>query len=224
MTEGWTGAGRRLVGCKIGLTSKAVQLQFGVDQPDYGVLFADMALADCEEVPAGSLLQPRVEGEIAFRLARDLGEERLTVSDLMEAIDYAVAAIEIVDSRIEGWNIRIADTIADNASSGRFVLGSDPRRLGSFDIRLCGAVLERNGQPVSFGAGAASLGNPLFATLWLARRMIAAGRPLREGDIVMSGALGPMVPARPGDAFELRINGVGSVRTSFAAAPPAQAR
>jgi 2-keto-4-pentenoate hydratase len=208
-------AGRRLVGRKIGLTSRAVQAQLGVDEPDYGMLFADMAVADGEEIDIGRLLQPRIEGEIAFRLNRDLPHPDITPSELTAAIDCAFAALEIVDSRIAGWDIRLSDTIADNASSGLFAIGSTPCRLTDFDHRLCGMVLERRGDPVSVGAGAACLGNPLTATLWLARRMACVGRPLQAGDIVLSGALGPMVTVEPGDHFDLRINGVGSVRAAF---------
>lgn len=217
-TAHWLAEGRRLVGRKIGLTSKSVQSQLGVGEPDYGMLFADMAVADGEEVATHTVMQPRVEGEVAFCLGRDLLDPQLTMTDIISAIDYAVAAIEIVGSRIARWDIKIVDTIADNASSGMYVLGNQPRRLGDFDARLCGMVLERRGQAVSFGAGAACLGNPLNATLWLARKMAVVGRPLKAGDLVLSGALGPMVPVQPGDVFNLRINGLGSVRAAFSAA------
>lgn len=208
-------AGRRLVGRKIGLTSKAVQTQLGVGQPDYGMLFADMAVAEGEDIRLADVLQPKVEAEIAFVLGDDLDDDQLTVADVMSAIDYAVAAIEVVGSRVANWDIRILDTIADNASSGLYVLGSEPRILGQFDPRLCGMVMEKNGEPVSVGAGAACLGNPLSAALWLAKVMARVGRPLRAGDTILSGALGPMSPAAPGDVFEARINGLGSVRASF---------
>ena len=214
-TRRWVAEGRRLAGRKIGLTSKAVQTQLGVDAPDYGMLFADMSVADGEEILTNTLLQPRVEGEVAFCLRRDLIDPQSTMADVMRAIDYAVAAIEVVSSRIDRWDIKITDTIADNASSGRYVLGNEPRRLGDFDARLCGMSLERRGEQVSLGAGAACLGNPLNATLWLARKMAATERPLHAGDIVMSGALGPMVAVKPGDVFDLRINGLGSVRAVF---------
>lgn len=208
-------AGRRLVGRKIGLTSKAVQAQLGVGQPDYGMLFADMAVAEGEDIALSAVLQPKVEAEIAFILGDDLDDEHLTPADVMNAIDYAVAAIEVVGSRVAKWDIRILDTIADNASSGLYVLGSEPRTLGEFDPRLCGMVMEKKGEPVSVGAGAACLGNPLTAALWLAKTMVRVGRPLRAGDTILSGALGPMAPAAPGDVFEARINGLGSVRASF---------
>lgn len=208
--------GRRLVGRKIGLTSKAVQAQLGVHQPDYGMLFADMAVAEGEDITRGAILQPKVEAEIAFVLGRDLTGEDVTVADLMGAIDYAVAAIEVVGSRIANWDIGILDTIADNASSGLYVLGTEPKRLQDVDLRLCGMVMERRGEPVSVGVGAACMGNPLTGALWLARVMSRVGRPLQAGDTILSGALGPMFAAVPGDVFEARIQGLGSVRAAFA--------
>jgi 2-keto-4-pentenoate hydratase len=208
-------AGRRLVGRKIGLTAASVRRQLGVDQPDYGMLFADMALADGDCVEPGRVLQPKVEAEVAFVLGRPLDDEQVTMTDMLSAVDYALPAIEIVGSRIAAWNIRLADTIADNASSGLFVLGSSPRSIRDIDLALCGAVIERRGEPVSTGAGAACMGNPLKAALWLARTMVRNGRPLRAGDIILSGALGPMVQANAGDRFEARINGLGSVSIDF---------
>lgn len=215
-TDRWMMAGRRVVGKKIGLTAKTIQAQLKVDQPDYGVLYADMDVPDGEPIDISRVLQPRVEAEVAFVMAEDLDEERLTTADVISAIDYAVAAIEVVGSRVRDWKISILDTVADNASSGLYVIGQDPRPLGSFDMRLCGMVMERSGEPVSVGAGAACLGSPINATLWLARTMARIGNPLRKGDLVLSGALGPMIPARPGDVFEARINGLGSVRAAFA--------
>ncbi len=208
--------GRRLVGCKIGLTAAAVQKQLGVDQPDFGMLFDDMGYLDGELIPATILTQPRIEAEIAFVMGRDLTLPWPGPVDLMNAIDYAVPALEIVGSRIKNWDIRITDTIADNASSSAYVLGTRPSKLANLDMRLCGMVLEQRGEPVSVGAGAACLGHPLNAMLWLARRMVALETPLRAGDLVLSGALGPMVPVQPGDVFEARISGLGSVRAMFA--------
>jgi 2-keto-4-pentenoate hydratase len=209
--------GRRMVGRKIGLTALAVQKQLGVDQPDYGVLFDDMGYFDGEVIPAALLTQPRIEVEVAFVLGRDLRAPHPGQVELLRAIDYALPAMEIVGSRIRDWAIRITDTIADNASASAFVLGTRPRKLEKLDLRLCGMVLERRGEPVSLGAGAACLGNPLNALLWLARKMVALNTPLRAGDVVLSGALGPMVPVRPGDVFEARINGLGSLRAIFEA-------
>ncbi|MGE4373666.1 MAG: 2-keto-4-pentenoate hydratase [Xanthobacter sp.] len=209
-------AGRRLVGRKIGLTSRAVQAQLGVDQPDYGMLFDDMAVLDGWEVTQGRLLQPKVEAEVAFVLERDLDEERLTIADVLRAIAFALPAIEIVDSRIADWKIGILDTIADNASSGLYVLGSTPKKLEHLELRTAGMVMESAGEPVSVGAGAACLGDPLSAVLWLARTMARVGRPLKAGDTVLSGALGPMAQVQWGSVYEARIEGLGSVRAAFA--------
>jgi 2-keto-4-pentenoate hydratase len=215
-TQHWIAQGRRLVGRKIGLTSTAVQQQLGVDQPDFGMLFADMAACDGEPIAEDAVLQPKAEAEIAFVLERDLDIEQPTVADVMRAIGYAVVAIEVVGSRIANWNIRLLDTVADNASSGMFVLGNTPHALKGLDLRDCAMQMVRGEQVVSTGAGHACLGHPLNATLWLARKMVEVGRPLKAGDVVLSGALGPMVAAQPGDVFEARVGGLGSVRAAFA--------
>jgi 2-keto-4-pentenoate hydratase len=209
-------AGRRLSGRKIGLTALAVQKQLGVDQPDYGALFADMERGDGDEIAAGAVQQPRAEAEIALILERDLAHEQPTLADLIRAVAYAVPAIEIVGSRIANWDIRIVDTIADNASSGLYVLGGPARRIDGLDLRSCRMTMSKNEQQASSGDGAACLGNPLHAALWLARRMVKSGTPLRAGDTIMTGALGPMVAAQPGDVMVAEISGVGSVRTVFA--------
>jgi 2-keto-4-pentenoate hydratase len=214
-TKYWTAKGRRLIGRKIGLTSKAVQAQLGVDQPDYGMLFADMLVTDGEEVPLSKIIQPKVEGEVALVLKHDLDGADITLAQLTAAVDYVVAAIEIVDSRIEKWNIKIQDTIADNASSGLFVLGTERKTLSGLDLPACEMTMTRRGEKISQGTGAACLGNPLNAALWLARAMVEVGAPLKAGDVIMSGALGPMVGVAPGDAVEVAISGLGTVRTRF---------
>lgn len=217
LTERRLADGDRLVGRKIGITSPAVQRQFGIDTPDFGMLFADMAVPEGVEIPDGAVLQPRAEGEIALVLGADLDRERHTIADLFRAVDYLVPAIEVVGSRIRDWDITITDTIADNASAGRYVLGSRPVRLADAgDLGTAGMVMERRGEQVSVGAGAACLGHPLTAALWLADTSTRVGRPLRAGDTVMTGALGPVVPAEPGDVFEARIEGLGAVRATFA--------
>jgi 2-keto-4-pentenoate hydratase len=207
--------GRRLVGRKIGLTSKSVQSQLGVDSPDFGMLFADMAFNDTDEVPLAKVMQPKAEAEVAFVLEKDLTQPQVTLADVISAVAYALPAIEIVGSRIAKWDIKLLDTVADNASAGLFVLGATPRKLDGLDLRLCGMVMESRGEAVSVGAGAACLGHPLNAALWLARTMAEVGRPLRAGDVIMSGALGPMVGVNPGDVIDARVNGLGSVRTAF---------
>lgn len=194
-TERWINQGRRLVGRKIGLTSKAVQKQLGVDQPDFGMLFADMCVADGEAIDISRILQPKIEAEIALVIERPLTHAKHTVADIINATAYALPALEIVGSRVANWDIRLTDTIADNASSGLFVLGSRPVRLDAFDIINCGMLMERRGDQVSIGAGAACLGNPLHAAVWLADVMASVGNPLQAGDIIMTGALGPMVVA-----------------------------
>ena len=207
--------GERIVGRKIGLTSPAVQRQLGVDQPDFGTLFASMAYGDNEPMSLSSLIQPKVEAEIALVLERDLTEDRHTFADLIGATAYALAAIEVVDSRIEKWDIRFVDTVADNASSAMFVLGSRPVLLRDLDLAGCAMTLSQDGEVLSRGAGSACLGNPLNAAAWLADRMVQLGTPLRAGDVVLTGALGPMVAVtRPG-TFTTQIEGLGSVRATF---------
>lgn len=214
-TERHLAAGSRLVGRKIGLTARAVQQQLGVDQPDYGMLFAHMSVADGEPVAWRRLMQPKVEAEIALVMDRDLPEPGITGAQFLRAVAFALPAIEIVGSRIAEWNIRFVDTVADNASSGAFVLGNTPVALTGLDLRLAGMVMERSGQQVSLGAGAACLGHPVNAAVWLANKMATLGRGLKAGDVLLTGALGPMVPVRPGDAFDVRIQGLGSVRAVF---------
>jgi 2-keto-4-pentenoate hydratase len=204
------------VGRKIGLTSLAVQAQLGVDQPDFGMLFADMAVGDGEPVALGRLIQPKVEAEVALVIGRDLTHERHTYADLIRATEYVLPAIEIVDSRIENWNIRFVDTVADNASSGLFVLGGQPRRLQDVDLTACAMEMRRGEEVVSRGNGRACLGSPLNAAVWLADVMVRCGRPLLAGDIVLTGALGPMVSVRPGERFDVSVEGLGSVTALFA--------
>jgi 2-keto-4-pentenoate hydratase len=215
-TKRWLGEGRLLSGRKIGLTSQAVQRQFDVNQPDYGMLFADMAVPAGGVVAPGRLIQPKVEAEVALVMARGLPGPRITLAEVISAVDYAVCAIEIVDSAIAGWNINLIDTIADNASSGLYVLGTRPRRLEGLDLRLCGMLMQVGGQTASLGVGAACLGHPLNAVLWLAQTMARLGRPLEAGDTVLSGALGPMAGVHWGEAVKVEIAGLDSVEVTFA--------
>ncbi|MBC9249390.1 2-keto-4-pentenoate hydratase [Pseudomonas alcaligenes] len=207
--------GRRLVGRKIGLTSLAVQQQLGVDQPDFGMLFADMEVADGGAIDCSRLIQPKAEGEIAFVLGRDLPNVDTTLAELISAVEYLLPAIEIVDSAIADWKITLADTVADNASSALYVLGKQPTRLAALDLRLEGMLLEKNRAQAAIGVGAACLGNPLDACLWLARTMAEFGRPLQAGDVLLSGALGPMTPVVAGDHLHLRLTRLGEVGCRF---------
>lgn len=204
-------AGGRVSGKKIGLTSKTVQQQMGVDQPDYGVLLNDMEYLSGAELPMGRLIQPRAEGEIAFVVGRDLDEEGLSWGRFLRSIEYALPAIEIVDSAIANWQLTLVDTIADNASSGVYVLGLEPRKLGQVDLLSCGMDFRKNGVTESVGSGAACLGHPLLAAHWLARTMFQLGSPLKAGDVILSGALGPMFPLAQNDQVNLSISGLGSV-------------
>ncbi|WP_433194224.1 2-keto-4-pentenoate hydratase [Nocardia sp. CA-107356] len=208
-------AGATVVGRKIGLTSPAVQRQLGVDQPDFGVLFDDMQYNQDTPVPLSRLLQPKVEAEIAFVLAQDLVEGPLDDEQVRGAVDYAVAALEIVDSRIAGWDITFGDTVADNASSGLFVLGTERRTLDGFDPVSAQMQMSIDGRCVSTGTGAACLGDPLHALAWLARTTREFGQPLRAGQIVLSGALGPMAAIEAPGTATADITGLGSVTAAF---------
>lgn len=221
VTERRIAAGARLVGRKIGLTSAAVQRQIGVDRPDFGVLFEDMHYDDGQTIPFDRLLQPKAEGEIAFRLGRDLDDPALVSGPdaVRSAIDAALPAVEIVDSRIASWRIGITDTVADNASSGVYVLGTNATPLTGFRPVDATMTMRRNGTVVSEGTGRDCLGDPVEALLWLARTALEIGSPLRAGDLVLSGALGPMVDVHPGDVIEVAIEPLGTLTARFSATP-----
>lgn len=199
--------GNPRVGRKVGLTAEAVQRQLGVDQPDFGVLLADMDVTGLDEIPSARLLQPRIEAEVAFVLSCDVDD----AETVLDAVDHVVGALEIVDSRIDDWDISIVDTIADNASSALFVLGGERVALADIDTVAVEMTLERDGETVSTGSGAACLGDPREALRWVARTAERLGRPLRAGEIVLSGALGPMVPFGPGTHVTAHIAGLGAV-------------
>jgi 2-keto-4-pentenoate hydratase len=214
-TQHWVAQGRKIVGRKIGLTAKAVQAQLGVDQPDFGVLFDDMLIASGDVLNPAKALQPKVEAEVALVLAHDLDKSDATAQDVAAAVLHVLPAIEIVDSRIADWKITFADTVADNGSSAFFVLGDQPKPLHGLDLWTCGMALEVNGAVASLGAGVACLGHPLNAAAWLARTLSLRGEPLKAGDILMTGALGPMVAIQPGDQVKASIGGLGSVMFSY---------
>jgi 2-keto-4-pentenoate hydratase len=214
-TRYWVSRGRKIVGRKIGLTAKAVQAQLGVDQPDFGVLFDDMLIRSGGMLSPAKAIQPKVEAEVALVLAHDLDKADATAADVANAVLHVLPAIEIVDSRIADWKISFADTVADNGSSAFFVLGDQPRMLAGLDLWTCGMALEINGAVVSLGAGVACLGHPLNAAAWLARTLSLRGEPLKAGDILMTGALGPMAGLRPGDQIKASIGGLGSVMFSY---------
>ncbi|WP_237047894.1 2-keto-4-pentenoate hydratase [Lentzea guizhouensis] len=214
-----TAAGARVVGRKIGLTSPVVRQQLGVDQPDFGVLLDDMRYQDGAALPIGRLLQPRVEAEVAFVLGADLAQGPFDVATVAAAVDRVVASLEIVDSRIANWDITFADTVADNASAGLFVLAAQDFPLDAVVPREVEMTMSLNGEVVSTGTGAASLGDPLAALAWLATTALELGTPLATGDVVLSGALGPVVPVQAGDRVEATITGLGTVSASFAGEP-----
>jgi len=211
-------AGARVVGRKIGLTSPTVQRQIGVDRPDFGTLFDDMDVSGPAEIPDGRLLQPRAEAEIAFVLGRDLDRDDLDPDTVRAAVEHAVAALEIVDSRVANWDIRITDTVADNASGGLYVLGTRQVPLTRFEPRAVAMRVYVDDREISRGDGAACLGDPLAALLWLARTAREFGEPLRAGQVVLSGALGPLVPVVPGSTVRAEISSLGTVVARFAPA------
>jgi len=215
-TRYWEGQGRRIVGRKAGLTAKAVQAQFGVDQPDFGVLFDDMRISDGGQLDPARCIQPRAEAEIAFVLGADLPSQETIMEDLGGAIASVHAAIEIVDSRIADWKITFADTVADNGSSAFFVLSHDGKSLDGLDLYTAGMVMEVNDRIASLGAAAAAMDHPLNSAAWLARTLALRGEPLRAGDILLTGALGPIVPLKSGDHVCVRIGGVGKCSFRYA--------
>jgi 2-keto-4-pentenoate hydratase len=213
--EVWLKRGRTIAGQKIGLTSKAVQAQLGVDEPDFGVLFTDMILDDGAEVAWGKVLQPRVEGELAFVLRSDLKGERVSLEDVIKATEYVSPAIEICGSRIAGWDIRSADTISDNASTGLVVLGKTWVKPVLEELPRVSMALRHGGSTAAEGRGEACLGNPALAVAWLGETLTRFGGGLRAGDVVMSGAFAKMVAAEPGSGFVADFGDLGKVHVQF---------
>jgi 2-keto-4-pentenoate hydratase len=217
-TRYWEAQGRRIVGRKAGLTAEAVQKQLGVDQPDFGVLFDDMRVADGGRLDPARCIQAKAEAEIAFVLGRDLPSPDTTRDEVAAAVAKVHAAIEIVDSRIADWKISFADTVADNGSSAFFALSDQGLPVGGLDLEGAAMTMTINGEVASTGVGAAALGNPLNAAAWLARTLAERGEPLKAGDVLLAGALGPMVALKAGDEVVAEVVGIGTCSFTFAGA------
>lgn len=210
-------AGDAIVGKKIGVTSQAVQQMLDVHQPDFGFLTRQMHFAEGASISlaANKLIQPRAEGEIAFLLKRDLVGPGISEQDVLDATECVMPCFEIVDSRIQDWRIRIQDTVADNASCGLFVLGDTAVSPRQVDLVTCGMLVERNGQLLSTGAGAAALGSPVNCVAWLANTLGRFGIPLKAGEVILSGSLVPLEPVKAGDFMRVEIGGIGSASVRF---------
>lgn len=209
-------AGETIIGKKIGATSKPVQDFLEVYQPDFGMLLSGMVYQEGDTIPLDTLIQPKAEAELAFVLKEDLKGPGITAMDVIRATDYVLPCFEIVDSRITAWNIKIQDTVADNASCGVYVLGKtkgDPRKL---DITLAGMVLEKNGELFSTGVGAAVQGSPANAVAWLANTLGELGIPFKAGEVILSGSQSALVPVVDGDELVCTVGGLGSCRVKFA--------
>jgi 2-keto-4-pentenoate hydratase len=210
--------GEKIIGRKIGLTSKAIQQQLGVGEPDYGTLWHSSyypATAGRVEIPAGDFLQPRIEGEIAFLIGRPLREPGITAEEVLAATEACTLGIEIVASRIADWRIKLVDTIADNASYGGFTLGPWDRAMPAADLGALAMTIEHNGVLAAEGVGAAALGHPAVATAWLANKLLEFGVALEPGDIVISGGITKMLPVQAGDEFRFSLTGQPDVKVSF---------
>ncbi len=207
--------GERIVGKKIGVTSAAVMNMLGVGQPDFGYMLDGMIYGDGAAIDAGTLIQPKAEGEIAFVLKKDLMGPGVSAADVLAATEGVMACFEIVDSRVTDWKIKIQDTVADNASCGVFVLGDRMVDPYAVDLRTCGMVLEKNGEIVVTGAGAATMGSPVNAVVWLANTLGKLGIPLKAGEVILSGALGAMVPVKAGDNLRVTIGDIGGCSVRF---------
>ena len=207
--------GQKIVGKKIGLTSKAMQNLLGVGEPDYGHLLDSMVVENGGRISIEDVLQPKVEAEIAFILKKELRGPNVTTLDVLQATDYVVPALEIVDSRVKDWKIKLVDTVADNASSGYYVLGGKPTKIEDVDLELIGMVLTKNGDLVNTGVGAAALGNPASCVAWLANKLSEFDIPLRAGEVILSGALSAAEVATKGDTFTARFAHIGQVSVRF---------
>jgi len=211
-------AGQKIIGRKVGLTSAPMQKLLGVDEPDFGVLTDEMFVEDGDLISLSRMVQPRVEAELAFLMETDLAGPGVTTAGALRAIAGALPAVEIVDSRVADWKIKLVDTVADNASSGLLVVGGRMRKVEDLDLRLLGVVVSRHGEVIDTGAGAAALGNPARCVAWLANKLGSLGSGLKAGDIVLPGAVHKMVPVEPGDVFRADFAHLGGVTVRFSTA------
>ncbi|AWB90362.1 2-keto-4-pentenoate hydratase [Salinibacterium hongtaonis] len=212
----WKNAGRRVIGYKVGLTSLAMQKQLGVDQPDFGHLFDDMLLDASAPVSLAGFIAPRIEPEISFVLSKDVTGPGLTIEELADAVDHAVISLEIIDSRIADWKITLADTIADNASSGAVLVGEGTAQLDGVDLAALPVSMRRNGETVGEGVGAAVLGHPLEGALWLANTLGSLGQTLPAGSLIMAGSITAAVAIAPGDTISASFGELGTLDVTFA--------
>lgn len=213
--EAETNIGNRITGKKIGLTSIAMQHLLGVDQPDYGHLLQSMEVANGGTISLSNLFQPKIEGEIAFVLKKDLTGPNVTPEDVLEATDYVMPAIEIVDSRIKNWKIKLVDTVADNASCGLYVLGTNKVKVNDMDLKSVHMKLLKNNEVINEGKGSDVLGDPAICVAWLANKLHEYNVALRAGEVILSGALSAAVAAEPGDQFTASFTALGEAEVQF---------
>lgn len=207
--------GQKITGKKIGLTSLAMQNLLGVDEPDYGHLTDTMVIENGSEIDSSQFIQAKIEAELAFILKKDLSGPNCTIKDVLEATDYIVPALEIVDSRVKDWKIKIEDTVADNASSSKYILGNTAKKVFELDLVHVAMGLYKNGEMINTGVGAAALGNPALCVAWLANKLHDFGISLKAGEVILSGALSAAIDVRPGDEISARFAHLGMVSCSF---------
>lgn len=204
----------KMTGKKIGLTSKAMQNMLGVEEPDFGHLFEDMEVRG-GMISFSEMIQPKVEAEIAFVMGKDITGDELTADDILDATEYVIASLEIVDSRIENWMVKLQDTVADNASSGRYVLGTKKKAPRDMDLKGETMELYKNGEKINSGRGVDVFGDPMNSVLWLAEKMLSLGSEIKKGEILLSGAMSAALSAKPGDMFRAEFKTLGSAEVSF---------
>jgi 2-keto-4-pentenoate hydratase len=209
-------AGQIIVGKKIGLTSLAMQAMLGVKEPDYGHILNGMVVMEAQGVPTAELIAPRIEGELAFVLKEDLRGPGVTLTEVLRCSEGVIPSLEVIDSRIADWKIKLPDTVADNASSARIVLGGMISPLHSLDLRTVGMVLEKNGEVIATAAGAAVLGHPAQAVAWLANKLAVYGIHLKKGEVILSGSLTAAIPVKGGDFIRADFGSLGNVKAKFA--------